>query len=779
MKSLESLIPTHLAEAIGATLMHSLWQLAAVALALIVALALVPQRAARLRYWLALSSMGVMLVLPMATFGLLYEPATATPSHVATGLNPAVFQMHSAMVRPPATIVKSLGFIDQVNAFFQENAYFLFGLWMLGMVALTMRFLGSCWHIHRLRKQGTQEVPQDLVTRFVDLLDQVGIRRYVGIRYSSLIDTPMVIGALKPIVLLPMGLLSGLTMEQVECILIHELGHVRRWDYLLNMLQSIAEIVLFYHPATWWVTGIIRQERENCCDELVVHLKSNKVQYARALLSLELLRQQPTALAMASQGGDLASRIRRITGGPMPTKRRFHARGLLFGLITMGCVLLLATQSHTVVKAALPFFMDQTVTETATKPAITKVNTSTVVETSTSLSNSSTSAAGSLLNAMRLASLLGTLHFTSVAQDSPITKVTMTDNGEEVELRFNGAGKVMSGTRNGVAIPAEDLVGYQDMATSFFQRSAAPGLAPLSPMPPIPSMGALPPMPAMPPMDMPGTPGFNEKAFERDMENFGKEMERWGEEFAKQFDGKDWEEYGAKMEQWGEQFGEQFAHLAENMPTIDDSPEFKELQSELDQLNEQLDNAKGKRERDDLKEQIALKQDEMGEMQGAAMEGKMAGFEAQMEAWGERFAASMERAAEQQQRAADEEATRADEEATRADEEAARADEEAARADEEATRADEEAARADEEAARAEEEADRAENASEVIGDALASDGLVKNPNSFKLKINNEEFFVDGKKQSASLHKKYSALVRETLGVNVGKDWVSIHHNSR
>jgi bla regulator protein blaR1 len=772
MKSLESLIPTHVAEAIGATLMHSLWQLAAVALVLIVGLALVPQRAARLRYWLALSSMGVMLVLPMATFGLLYEPAAATPSTITTGLTPAAYQMHGALVRPPATIVKSIGLIDQINVFFQENAYFLFGLWILGMAALTLRFLGSCWHIHRLRKQGTQEVPQDMASRFVDLLDQVGIRRYVGIRYSSLIDTPMVIGALKPIVLLPMGLLSGLTMEQVECILIHELGHVRRWDYLLNMLQSIAEIVLFYHPATWWVSGIIRQERENCCDELVVHLKSNKVQYARALLSLELLRQQPTALAMTSQGGDLASRIRRITGGPMPTKRRFHARGLLFGLITMGCVLLLATQSHTVVKAALPFFMDQTVKETATKPANTKVHTSTVLETSTGLSNSGTSAAGSLLNAMRLASLLGTLHFTSVAQDSPITKVTMTDNGEEVELRFNSAGRVMSGTRNGVEIPSKDLVGYQDMATTFFQRSATPGLPPLSPMPPMPSMGALGSMPVMPPMDTPGTPGFNEKTFERDMENFGKEMERWGEEFAKQFDGKDWEEYGAKMEQWGEQFGEQFARMAENMPTIDESPEYKELQSEMDELQEQLENAKGRRERDDLKEQIAIKADQMGEMQAAGMEEKMAGFEAQMEAWGERFAASMERAADLQQQRADEEAARADEEAARADEEAARADEDAARADEDAARADEDAARADEEAA-------RAENASEVIGDALVSDGLVKNPNSFKLKINNEEFFVDGKKQSKSLHNKYSALIRETMGVKVSKDWVSIHHNSR
>ncbi len=799
MNSLESFIPPHIADAIGGTIMHSLWQLAAVALLLILVLALVPQRAAKLRYWLAIAGMGLMLALPIATFGYLYEP----PAPQLFGAHnvfsePAHSPATLAWVRPSSIPAPATGIIEQANAFFQDNSYLLLGVWLLGVVVLSLRFAGSCWQVNRLRKVGTQEVPQALVERFVDLLDKVGVRRSVGLRYSALVDTPMVIGALKPMVLLPMGLLTGLSMEQVECILIHELGHVRRWDYLLNIVQSMAEIVLFYHPATWWVSRLIRQERENCCDELVVNLKSNKLQYAKALLNLELMRQQSPALAMSSQGGDLHSRIRRITGGEMPPKRKFHARGLLFGLLTMLCIVLLATQSHTVVKAALPFFVDQVDPQDpnfSTKSAqLLPTDVATTAHTGSAVST------GTLFNSLQMAAILGNMHVSTELQDSPITKVSINNNGEEIELRYNGSGQIVSGTRNGAAIPANELADYQAMTNNFFRgpnpppvppMNAMPPMGPMAPMPAMPGMPAFPPMPAMPPLGGMDPNDPNHKSFERKMEAYGKEMEKWGQEYAKRFEGKDWENYGKEMGKWGEQFAQQFessswaemaqdlAKSMENVPNAMNSEEFKAKQNELEGLQTKLESAKSKREREALEAEIEKVEADMEEIVGNSVETNMADFEQRMEDWGARFGEAMGRMGDQMAEEADRMAEDADRAAEQADREAEEADRAAEQADRDAEEADREAEEADREAEEADREAERAELATDAIADALMDDGLIKSTNSYKIKLNDEEFYVNGKKLSNEMHRKYRRIVGDALGVKVGHDWVTIQHNRK
>ncbi len=129
-------------------------------------------------------------------------------------------------------------------------------------------------------------------------------------------DVPTVIGWLKPTVLLPMSALAGLSPLQVEAILAHELAHVRRHDYFVNLLQTLLETLLFYHPAVWWVSGQVRVERENCCDDLAVSLCGDPVVYASALADLEELRGPASRLVMAASGGVLLNRVRRLLTGP-------------------------------------------------------------------------------------------------------------------------------------------------------------------------------------------------------------------------------------------------------------------------------------------------------------------------------------------------------------------------------------------------------------------------------------------------------------------------------
>ena len=145
------------------------------------------------------------------------------------------------------------------------------------------------------------------------------ISRAVALLESTLVDVPTVVGFVKPVVLLPASALAGLTLQQLEAILAHELAHIRRHDYLVNLLQTLVETVLFYHPAVWWVSRRIRVERENCCDDLAVRLCGDPVAYASALADLEALRSGPLPdhhIAMAATGGSLLQRVRRLLGAP-------------------------------------------------------------------------------------------------------------------------------------------------------------------------------------------------------------------------------------------------------------------------------------------------------------------------------------------------------------------------------------------------------------------------------------------------------------------------------
>ena len=142
------------------------------------------------------------------------------------------------------------------------------------------------------------------------------IARHVRLLESTIVDVPTVIGWIKPVILMPASALAGLTPHQLEAILAHELAHIRRHDYLVNLLQTVVETLLFYHPAVWWLSRRIRAERENCCDDLAVSLCGDPYTYAQALADLEELRAPGRHLAMAANGGSLAERVRRLLGAP-------------------------------------------------------------------------------------------------------------------------------------------------------------------------------------------------------------------------------------------------------------------------------------------------------------------------------------------------------------------------------------------------------------------------------------------------------------------------------
>ncbi len=172
-----------------------------------------------------------------------------------------------------------------------------------------------------------------LVCPWIDRLkERMGIRRAVTLLESARVEVPMVSGWLRPSILVPVAALSGLTAPQLEAILAHELAHIRRHDYLVNLLQCLVEVLLFHHPATWWITRVVRCEREHCCDDMAVSASRDRLTYAQALAAMEGLRTPAFSISPAANGGNLLARVRRIL---KPKEESMKHVRMLMGLVAV------------------------------------------------------------------------------------------------------------------------------------------------------------------------------------------------------------------------------------------------------------------------------------------------------------------------------------------------------------------------------------------------------------------------------------------------------------
>jgi len=292
--------------ALGWTLLHFLWQGALVAVLLAGALAFLRHRSSRVRYAASCAAIVLMLVCAAATF-LELRFTGERPSHVATVL----------LERAPVAEPRGDGGMPAPAA---APAYLpaLVWAWFGGVLALSVRSLGGWVVAERFAHRHTWTPEAAWEDRFAALTKRLRISKPVTLVVSALAQVPAVVGWARPIVLVPACVFTGLSAEQIEALLAHELAHVRRHDYMVNMLQTAAETLFFYHPAVWWVNRNIRIEREHCCDDIAVDVCGSTVAYVRALTELEQMRQANVLprprLAMAADGGSLLNRAQRLLG---------------------------------------------------------------------------------------------------------------------------------------------------------------------------------------------------------------------------------------------------------------------------------------------------------------------------------------------------------------------------------------------------------------------------------------------------------------------------------
>ncbi|HEY2589699.1 MAG TPA: polysaccharide biosynthesis/export family protein [Tepidisphaeraceae bacterium] len=333
---------------LGWPLLHFIWEGLAIALALRLVLAALRNVGPQARYWAACTAMGLLAVAPVLTYVLSDAPRPAetdTPAPLARtvprtprkadleaiGANPMLAHRvmgqsvqtplhatinaddslhHGAMTASPPSVAR------RAAAALAPFAPWLVIAWAAGVLVLSARNLGAWIAVRQLRSLTTRAVGESLVHRAAALSDRLGLHRTVRLLQSTRVDSPLVIGVVKPVILLPASVLTELPAAQIEALLAHELAHVLRNDYLVNLFQCVIETLLFYHPAVWWVSHRLRIEREHCCDDLAVGVTHEREVYARALAALA--DAHITSLVPAGSGGVLMPRLRRILGLPDP-----------------------------------------------------------------------------------------------------------------------------------------------------------------------------------------------------------------------------------------------------------------------------------------------------------------------------------------------------------------------------------------------------------------------------------------------------------------------------
>jgi beta-lactamase regulating signal transducer with metallopeptidase domain len=319
-------------------LLHSIWQCVAVALLLAGALALLRGSSSNVRYVASCCAMALMLLLPSAT---VWKFLSSTPGAQMEDASEVTGASGQFVIEPAPggrlyekPVTPSAGSLQPAwNESPTERAAHLLPwltlIWLAGVMLLSMRTLGGLVLARRMKLHGARPVSGVWRERAAEMARKLSVSGPVKVLESSLVSVPTAVGWLRPAILLPASAFTGLTPQQLEAVLAHELAHVRRHDYLVNLLQAGVETLLFYHPAVWWVSRQIRVEREHVCDDMAVGVTGDAMTYARALTRIERLRTTVPRLAMAADGGSLRSRVSRLVEGP-PSPR--HLSPLLVGL---------------------------------------------------------------------------------------------------------------------------------------------------------------------------------------------------------------------------------------------------------------------------------------------------------------------------------------------------------------------------------------------------------------------------------------------------------------
>jgi beta-lactamase regulating signal transducer with metallopeptidase domain len=346
MSTLGQVLSGEVISAIGWTLIGIIWQASLVAIALAIFLKLFRGQSARIKYYASLLSLGVIVAISVYNFTESYS--TPTQKDVSENLT----QMHQININDfidqlktsdePITQlkVKLKDFAKQLDKYL----LYIVNIWAIGIFVFMLKFLASYTYIKRLKQTKISNINEKWIQKFNEIEKRLSVSKKLKYLESGVVKVPMVLGYLKPVILIPAGMITGIPENQIEAIIAHELAHIKRNDYLVNILQTIVEIVFFFHPGVWYISGVIRTERENCCDDIALTVCDGNLTYAKALLSVQELYPGKVygTVAFSGQKKQLLNRIKRMI---MKTEIKSNLSDKIIATIIVSVGIIFATVS--------------------------------------------------------------------------------------------------------------------------------------------------------------------------------------------------------------------------------------------------------------------------------------------------------------------------------------------------------------------------------------------------------------------------------------------------
>lgn len=310
---MNSLVNDSIIKAVSWTLIHSLWLGLAAALLAGLTLLLTKRSTSAIRYNL----LAGLSILFLVTIGFVFynEFETQTPLFQADKLVKNDLQTeHVVSVSNTELMEEGSGPFSVLAEFVSKSGSWIVFIWFVVFVFKCIRMTGDLRQVYRARNYQTISPPEIWRKRVAELQVSLRIKRSVKLLESRLVTIPSVTGFFKPVILVPVGLLNNIPQDQVEAILLHELAHIRRSDYAVNLMQTFIEILFFFNPGILWISSLLKDERENCCDDLAISVTNNKKEFVNALISFQEynLNTQRFALQFGDQKMKLADRAKRI-----------------------------------------------------------------------------------------------------------------------------------------------------------------------------------------------------------------------------------------------------------------------------------------------------------------------------------------------------------------------------------------------------------------------------------------------------------------------------------
>jgi hypothetical protein len=336
-----------LIRSLGMALIHSLWEGIAVLALVMFALSLPGKTNTKIRYSILVSGLMLCVASFLATWYIIYHRIIQSVPLI--NYSHLIYSHAPGMIREGTWAWHTSGFVSSFQHYLEPFYPTLATGWILGFLFMLIKTTGGLWFSHNFLRKGVYMPDPSLLTLFEKAGSKQRITSRASLRLTSRTISPMVIGFIKPCVIIPAVILSGLNTEQIEAILVHELAHIRRYDHIVMIIQAFTVQILFFHPVVWYLSSEINRERENCCDDIVVKTFSNPINYIKALTMIQELNigGPVPANALTGKSKSLLGRIKRLLKPETKHIPAFRLAAVLLLMFTLGIAVVTFTTAGT------------------------------------------------------------------------------------------------------------------------------------------------------------------------------------------------------------------------------------------------------------------------------------------------------------------------------------------------------------------------------------------------------------------------------------------------